>query len=51
MKKTKHSEEKIIGAVKQLESGRVGQGTGAGTRGHGPDAGQLKIEVRRDGRQ
>ncbi len=25
MKKTKHSEEKIIGAVKQLEAGRAGK--------------------------
>jgi hypothetical protein len=29
MKKTKHSEEKIIGLVKQMEGGPFGEGTGA----------------------
>jgi hypothetical protein len=47
MKKTKHTEEKIIGAVKQLEAGRPGRGDG----GDRPDSVQLEGEVRRDGSQ
>jgi hypothetical protein len=39
MKKTKHSEEKIIGAVKQLEAGRSVKEL----------ARELEIEVRRTG--
>ena len=48
MKKTKHSEEKIIAAVKQMEAGRpVKEITRTGR--DRSDAVQLEVEVRRDG--
>ena len=51
MKKTKHSEEKIIGAVKQTGSRTPGEGSGARDGRHRPDPVQLEVEVRRDGRE
>ena len=44
MKKTKHAEVQIIGAVKQLEAA-CGKGSGPRDGSHRPDAVQLDVEV------
>ena len=49
MKKTKFSEEKIISAVKQMESGRAVKEYRPRVGCHRPDAVQLESQVRRHG--
>ena len=49
MKKGKHTEEQIIGVLKQVEAGRTVKGSGAGAGRQRGDDLHLEEQVRRHG--